>query len=239
MLSKKKLLENKTILIPNAARCGSLAYEIVCELAAESPNLIVTSRKKSNLEAKEHFIKAGAADVLAVPVDFYDQSAILACLDKANERFGSIDALILCSQASVAGTNFETLKSSQLELSYKSGPVTLFNWLQACSQFLIKSHGKAFVCLLDDAVLEFVGLPLSLAQGASRSLCAQVNTYLQKHGAKCEVIETLCLTKNFRKLCQDYPGAYEKLCKHLQEKNIASLMSVHELAAKLISKIIL
>ena len=230
-------LEGKTILIPNAAHCGSFAYQIAYELASKGANLIVSSRKKSNLDAKEPLLKAGAADVLAAPADSQDALSVRQFFDKASVVSGKIDALIMCEQVSVAATNFEQIKAKQLELSFNSGPIALFNWLQAASPILARSRGKALVCLLDKRCVEFAGLPILLSQNASRTMCEQVNEQWQENGATCEIVDTLCLTKKLEDFAKKFPETYAAFEQQLQEKNICMPMSVGEFAAKLVDRI--
>ena len=94
-------LTGKVALVTGASR--GIGRAIAEGLAAEGASLVIAARGLEALEETRRALEATGAEVLAVPADVGDDASVEALVEKARERFGTIDILI--SNASALAVN--------------------------------------------------------------------------------------------------------------------------------------
>ncbi|NQX35703.1 SDR family NAD(P)-dependent oxidoreductase [Herbiconiux sp. VKM Ac-2851] len=85
-------LNNKVVLITGAS--SGIGKQLALRAASEGAHLAICARTESKLEETKRLCEERGAEVVAVPVDIMDVSALERFVDVSVERFGTIDALV-------------------------------------------------------------------------------------------------------------------------------------------------
>lgn len=85
-------LKNKVVLITGAS--SGIGKQLALRAASEGANLAICARTESKLLETQRLCEERGAQVVAVPVDIMDPSALGRYVDAAVGRFGTIDALV-------------------------------------------------------------------------------------------------------------------------------------------------
>jgi NAD(P)-dependent dehydrogenase (short-subunit alcohol dehydrogenase family) len=85
-------LWQKTVLITGGSR--GLGLALAREAQAQGARVAICGRDRSSLERASHSLGLIGPDVLAVPCDVTQASAVLELLERVHQRFGPVDVLI-------------------------------------------------------------------------------------------------------------------------------------------------
>ena len=103
----------KTILVAGGA--GYLALPAVELMAAQGARIVLADINAERLAAAEaSALKAGAPEVLALPLDFGDEESILDCVRAAASRFGSLWGVVNATFGST-GKRFDDLTVEEFD----------------------------------------------------------------------------------------------------------------------------
>lgn len=99
-------LSDKTILITGAS--SGLGRELALLLAPFGNRMILTARRKAQLEAVADDVRAAGSACLVCPADATEYASVERVLDEAIKRFGRIDIAVLNAGGGVATRMGET-----------------------------------------------------------------------------------------------------------------------------------
>src|SRR5688500_1280139 len=86
------MLEGKTVIVTGVG--SGLGREGVTAALREGANVVLAARTQETLEATAAEVDPTGERVEAVPTDVTDPAACEALVDRAKQRFGSVDALV-------------------------------------------------------------------------------------------------------------------------------------------------
>jgi NAD(P)-dependent dehydrogenase (short-subunit alcohol dehydrogenase family) len=148
------MFEGKTVIITGAGRatlsdgrCGSIGYGIATAFAKEGANLVITGRNLQKLEeAKEELERLYGVQVLCCQADVAagtdSESIVNGVIAQTVEKFGRIDVLINCAQASASGVKLADNSTDQFNLAIYSGLYATFYYMKACYPYLKETKGS-------------------------------------------------------------------------------------------------
>lgn len=91
--------DNRRVALVTGANQG-MGYAIAERLAAAGLRIILNGQRAAAVEAAAEKLRAGGADVVALPADVASESAVAAMFDQIGGRYGRLD--ILVSNAGIA-----------------------------------------------------------------------------------------------------------------------------------------
>lgn len=105
--------KGKTVLVAGGA--GYLALPAVELMARQGANVVLADINAARLAAAESAAReAGAAGVLAVPLDFGDEASIIGCVRAAADQFGSLWGVVNATFGST-GKRFDDLTAEDFD----------------------------------------------------------------------------------------------------------------------------
>lgn len=133
--------------------------------AARGVRLVLAARSASSLdEAADECRARGAADVLTVPLDITDHSAVAAMIARTRERFGGIDVWV--SAASVYGfARFEDVPNDMLRRTIDVNLVSTMEAVRLALPSLQESRG---VLILFGSVFSELAAPYVIPYAVSK-----------------------------------------------------------------------
>jgi NAD(P)-dependent dehydrogenase (short-subunit alcohol dehydrogenase family) len=147
--------ENKTVIVTGGGRPrplsdgapGSIGYGIATAFAKEGANLVVTGRNLKKLEeAKEELERLYGVQVLCcqadVSADGNSEETVNKVVADTIAKFGQIDVLINCAQASASGVKLADNTTEQFNLAIYSGLYATFYYMKACYPYLKETKGS-------------------------------------------------------------------------------------------------
>lgn len=217
------VLTGKTAIITGGGRtvlkdgsCGSIGYGIATAYAKEGANLVLTGRDEQKLiDAKEELERLYGIEVLGISANIragVDNEAIVEDVVKqAVEKFGRIDVLINCAQASEAGIPLAVHTTDQFDLAIYSGLYAAFYYMKECYPYLVQTKGT---------VINFAssaGMSGGLGQAANgaakegiRALSRVAATEWADDGINVNSICPLAWTVQLEKYSKAYPESFKK-----------------------------
>ncbi len=85
-------LQGRVVLVTGGST--GLGLLVARQAAEQGARIVLAARGEADLKAAEAELKAGGADVLAVPTDVSDEGQVRNLVARAVERFGRIDVLV-------------------------------------------------------------------------------------------------------------------------------------------------
>lgn len=215
-------LKGKTAIITGAGRAvlsdgrsGSIGYGIATAYAKEGANLVITGRNVQKMEdAKEELERLYGIEVLPVQADVSagadNEAVVQNVVDKAIEKFGSIQVLINNAQASASGVPLADHTTAQFDLSLYSGLYAAFYYMKACYPHLAKSHGSVINFASGAGLFgNFGQCAYAAAKEGIRGLSRVAATEWGKDGINVNVICPLAWTAQLEKFEREYPDAFK------------------------------
>lgn len=95
-------LQDKTAIITGAS--SGIGAQIAKELAKEGVKVVLAARSEDKLAKIAKTIEKEAGQVLAIPTDVSDRSAVEELVQRANEAFGTVDILVNNAGQMLTGT---------------------------------------------------------------------------------------------------------------------------------------
>ena len=215
-------LSGKTAIITGAGRavlsdgsCGSIGYGIATAYAKEGANLVITGRSLRKLEdAKAELEEKYGVSVLPVSADVSsgadNEAVVRGVVEKTVERFGGIQVLINCAQASASGVTLSEHTTEQFDLAVYSGLYAAFYYMKACYPYLAESHGSVINFASGAGLFgNFGQCAYAAAKEGIRGLSRVAATEWGKDGINVNVVCPLAWTAKLEQFQQAYPEAFK------------------------------
>jgi 3-oxoacyl-[acyl-carrier protein] reductase len=136
-------LKGKTVLITGASRGIGLATAMT--FAAEGARVAINARGASDLKEAAETIKAATgSDVLTLPVDISDMSALPGMVDSVIQKFGSIDILVNNAGTGLYRAFLEVSENDLLE-TYKLNFFSMYRLSQLVVPLMIEQGGGSII----------------------------------------------------------------------------------------------
>jgi short-subunit dehydrogenase len=160
--SIRNRLKNKVVVITGAS--SGIGYALAVEYAAVGARLVIAARNGARLAEIGEMLQLNGAEVLTVKTDVSIESDCRNLIDKAVERFGTIDILI-----NNAGISMRAI-FSEMSLDVMRTLMDVNFWGTVyCTKyalpFLLKSKGSVVGVI---SIAGYIGLPGRSAYSASK-----------------------------------------------------------------------
>lgn len=215
-------LTGKTAIITGAGRavladgsCGSIGYGIATAYAKEGANLVITGRSPSKLEdAKAELEEKYGVSVMTAAADVSagadNEAVVRGVVEKAVARFGGIQVLINCAQASASGVTLREHTTEQFDLAVYSGLYAAFYYMKACYPYLAASRGSVINFASGAGLFgNFGQCAYAAAKEGIRGLSRVAATEWGKDGINVNVVCPLAWTAKLEQFQKAYPEAFE------------------------------
>lgn len=166
-MTNQKFYNGKVIWITGAS--SGIGEELARQLSAYDTKLILSSRRKEELERVKASLKTGADNVYVLPLDLGDPASLPAKAREAQETFGRIDILVNNGGMTQRALAMETPVEADrriMEVNYFSGVILT----KAVLPGMLK-RGYGHIIAMSSVTGKF-GFPLRSAYAASKHAMA-------------------------------------------------------------------
>ena len=215
-------LNGKTVIITGGGkatlldgRCGSIGYGIATAFAKEGANLVITGRNVEKLEkAKSELERLYGVSVLAISADVTEgadnEALTKGVAEAAMEKFGRIDVLVNCAQASASGVPIQDHTTEQFNLAMYSGLYATFYYMKACYPYLKETKGSIINFASGAGLFGNYGqCSYAAAKEGIRGLSRVAATEWASDGINTNVICPLAWTAQLENFEKAYPEAFK------------------------------
>ncbi len=216
-------LQGKTAIVTGAGyavlsdgRCGAIGYGIATAYAKEGANLVITGRNMEKLEkAKNELESRYGVSVLAISADVAagaDNEAVTrGVAEAAMEKFGRIDVLVNCAQASASGVPIQDHTTEQFDLAVYSGLYATFYYMKACYPYLKETKGSIINFASGAGLFGNYGqCSYAAAKEGIRGMSRVAATEWAADGINTNVICPLAWTSRLEGFANAYPEAFKE-----------------------------
>ena len=194
---------------------GSIGFGIATAYAKEGCNLVITGRNVKKLEeAKERLEGEHGIEVLIVPADVNagadNKAVVQGVIDQTIARFGRIDVLVNCAQASASGVTLADHTVEQFDLALYSGLYATFHYMQACYPHLKETKGSVINFASGAGLFGNYGqCAYAAAKEGIRGLSRVAATEWGPDGINVNIICPIAWTAALENFKEAYPEAFE------------------------------
>ena len=215
-------LQGKTAIITGAGFAalrdgspGSIGFGIATAYAKEGCNLVITGRNVKKLEeAKERLEGEHGIEVLVVQADVNagadNKAVVQGVIDQTIAKFGRIDVLVNCAQASASGVTLADHTVEQFDLALYSGLYATFHYMQACYPHLKETKGSVINFASGAGLFGNYGqCAYAAAKEGIRGLSRVAATEWGPDGINVNIICPIAWTAALENFKEAYPEAFE------------------------------
>lgn len=139
------MLEGKTVIVTGVG--SGLGRECVASALREGANVVLAARTQEVLEATAAELDPSGERVEAVPTDVTDPEACAALVARAQERFGSVDALIQVAAFEYVFGGLHETKDDDWRKAFETNVIGALTVLRPVSKAMVESGGGSVVLI--------------------------------------------------------------------------------------------
>ncbi len=220
---KMDYLKGKTTIVTGGGKvtlsdgsAGAIGYGIAIAFAKEGSNLVLTGRNVQKLEdAKEELEKLYGIEVLIVQADVAagndNEKTVKNVIDKTMEKFGRLDVVVNCAQASASGVTLADHTTEQFDLAIYSGLYATYYYMKYAYPHLKETQGSVINFASGAGLFgNFGQCAYAAAKEGIRGLSRVAANEWAKDNINVNVVCPLAWTAQLENFKNAYPEAYEQ-----------------------------
>jgi NAD(P)-dependent dehydrogenase (short-subunit alcohol dehydrogenase family) len=202
------ILENKVAIVTGAGQ--GVGRGIALELAKEGASIVVVEINEETCLSTTKAIQALGIRAIGIKTDVRKRDQVNAAVEATIKEFGTVDILVNDAQKLWQGISFEDTTDEMMIVTWESGLMASFYFMQACFPYM-KEHGGKIINLAS-------GAGLSGAEGYTSYGCnKEAIRALTRHGARewgkykinVNVICPYALSPGLAEFKRVYPDLYD------------------------------
>lgn len=221
------MLDGKVALVTAAAKRKSIGFGIARALASEGASVVVTGRKKGQVNDAVRALGASGARAcgLVVPEVIGDEEA-RAVAERALGEFGRLDVLVNCAQAAKSGVACADVAEGDLELALDTGAKSAFALMRACYPALRETRGSVINIGSLAAKRGQAGqLALAASKGALSAMSKVAAREWAADGIRVNVVSALVQTGGLAQWEKEDPALYKEFLDQIPAGRLADPMA--------------
>ncbi len=227
-------LAGKVALLTGASR--GIGRAIAAALATEGARLVIAARGAEALDEARHALETTGAEVLAVPADVGDDASVEALVEKARERFGTIDILISNASA-LAVTGERASWDASLNVDVM-GAVRL---VEAVLPMMRAARGGTILLVSSISAIEAYPMPdfgYTAAKAALNAFAKKLAVVEGSHGIRANALLPGSIEfpgGGWEMMRQNEPAIYEMVRQSIPARRLGTPQEVADAAVWLVS----
>jgi len=159
------LVQDKTVVI-----CGvgaGLGREVAEAALRDGARVVIAARSANALAEQARALDPTGSRVLAIPTDIADEAQCIALMDEANERFGSVDAVVQVAALDAVFGNLESTPAEDWGRVFEVNVVGSMQIARAATPHM-KAAGGGSIVLIGSQSMWYPPMAPQLAYASSK-----------------------------------------------------------------------